>query len=73
MNIREVWAIGIQFEAAYHSGLEIRLEARMVHLGGYYNNPSEDIEITVDVCSRMKGKEWRQEIFRMLNPENLVI
>lgn len=72
MNIREAWAIGIQFEAAYHNGLEIRLEAKMAHLGGYYNNPSEDAK-TVDMCSRMKGEEWRQEIFRGLNLENLVI
>lgn len=40
--------MGSIFEAADHSGLEIRLEAKMAHLGGYYNNPSED-EIIVDV------------------------
>lgn len=45
----------------------------MAHLGGYYNNPSEDMEIIVDMCIRMKGREWSQEICRVLNHENLVI
>lgn len=65
--------MGSIFEADYHSGLEIRLETKMAHLGGYYNNPGEDMEIIVDMCSRMRGREWSQEIVRMLNHENLVI